>query len=95
MTFSCGEDRKRVRTNHSRPYNVRHRITSFVEKMEQVPEWCLRTIVRIVEALSTCNENLLDSQRVHLELLLRELVAVDVLDNSGVVSTLPSQDPRQ
>ena len=69
-----------------------------VEKMEQVPEWCLRTIVRIVEELSTCNErivHLLDCQRVQLELLFRELVSEDVLDNSGVVSTLPSQDPRQ
>ena len=46
--------------------------------------------MRIVEELSTCNErslHLLDSQRVQLELLFRELVAVDVLDNSGVVST--------
>ena len=41
--------------------------------------------MRIVEELSTCNErglHLLDSHRVQLELLFRELVAVDVLHNS-------------
>ena len=54
-----------------------------------VPEWCTRTIVRILEELSTVNErslHLLDSQRVQLELLFRELVAVDVLESSGAVS---------
>ena len=59
----------------------------------QVPEWCIRTIQRIVEELSACNErslHLLDGQRTQLELLFRELVAVDVFDNSGVASTAVS-----
>ena len=58
-------------------------------RMAGVSEWCTRTIVRILEELSTVNErslHLLDSQRVQLELLFRELVAVDVLESSGAVS---------
>lgn len=45
----------------------------------------MRTLARIAEELSTCHErslHLLDSQRVQLELLYRELVAVDVFHNS-------------
>ena len=59
-----------------------------------LPEWCLRSLLRIAEELSefereTMRLDLLDSQRVQLELLFRELVAVEVFDSdssSGVVS---------
>ena len=47
-----------------------------------IPEWCVRTLLRLAEELSECDDsslhfNLLDAQRVQLELLFRELVAVE------------------
>ena len=55
----------------------------------QVPEWC---ILRIVEELYERSLHLLDGQRMLLELLFRELVAVDVFDNSDADDQLDDKD---
>ena len=51
-----------------------------------VPEWCVRTLSRLAEELSEFGDrsDLLDAQRVQLELLFRELVAVE--ESGGVAS---------
>lgn len=51
-----------------------------------LPEWCLAEELSEFER-ETMRLDLLDSQRIQLELLFCELVAVEVLDSSGGVVT--------
>lgn len=62
-----------------------------------VPGWCVRTLTRLAEELSDENVTfeLLDAQRVQLELIFRELVAVEVYEGSGGVTSVVIDTVRE